>query len=156
MGIVRLYNDNNEIILIVCAYLEHVPIRTLKNRRLNPFDNVYKYLYHHGHLWVDMVTVSRIHSPLVGLLDRDCNYPLTHTIDGSLNVRFHIHTPFYNDSRLVSSHIQQSYHKVVRNLLENIPLPNETELLLFKSYAYPAIDNTLSSNEDIEIDLEEH
>ena len=51
------------------------PYTYIKNKRLNPFDDVYKYLYHDGHLWVDMVSVSRINSALIGLLDRDCNYP---------------------------------------------------------------------------------
>ena len=150
MGIIRINNNDEEIILLVCAYLEHVPLRTERQKKQNPFDNIYKYLYHHGHLWIDLITVNRMNGPLIGIYDCDCMYPIVHTIDGSLQSRYHILRPFCQDSREMGEQGLKSYNTLVTNLLNNISLPSRTELALFKCLANPI------TNDEIEVDIDEH
>jgi len=152
MGILRIHDDEDEIILLVCAYLEHLPVHTNIQRRQYPHDNIYRYLYRSGSLWVDLITVSRVNGPLIGLYDSDSmNYLIIHSIDTSKQYRFNILHPFYQDSRFITDTSKVAYDTLLNNLLTYIPLPSTNELVLFKSYAYPIIENSLDEEIDIEV-----
>jgi len=123
-------------------------------RRQNPYDNKWKYLYHHGHLWVDLITVSRVNGPVIGLYDCDCDFPLSYTIEDTKKHRYNILYPFFHDIRQVTTNTKVAYNTLVNNLLRDIPLPNRNELLLFKSYAMlsDADNNPNEYNSDLEVD----
>jgi hypothetical protein len=158
MGILRIHKEDEEVILLVCAYLQHIPSRTNIQRRQNPEDNSYKYLFHHGHLWIDLITVSRVNGPLIGFYDSDMRKPIIHTIDSSTSHRFVILRPFFQDSRHINSTTISSYKTFLNNMLCNIVLPTSNELLLFNLYAYPVKNTSLLDEYDneLELDIVEH
>ena len=107
-------------------------------------------------MWLDLITVSRVNGPVIGLDDCDGLFPLVYTIEESKKQRYHILYPFYQDSRIVSYNTKLAYTTLVNNLLSNIPLPNRNELLLFKSYAVAAVDDNdeIEYNSDLEVEGE--
>ena len=83
----------------------------------------------HGSLWVDLITVSRVNGPLIGLYDNDMIVPTSFSLDTCQHHRFTILRPFYHDSRSTTDTTNSSYKILVKNLLTQIPLPNRNELL---------------------------
>jgi hypothetical protein len=166
MGILRLFNQskNSEIILLAVAYLTKVRLNSQNQLHLIPEDNMYKYLYVHGHLWVDLVTPDRINTPLIGLLDVESPKPHIDSISESKKHRFLIHYPFFRDSTIPAfKQANQKFQILVNNLFQCIPLPNDTELMLFHAFSNNIFvsedeiqveNNNLPDEDDIEIDIE--
>jgi len=162
MGILRMYNRNSdsEIILLAVAYLTKVMLQIPNEVRMIPEDNLYKYLYVRGNLWLDLVSPDRINTPLVGLLDVESAKPHIENLSESRKHRFIIQYPNFRDSTNIRNHqANKQFRKLLNNLFTYIPLPTEIELALFKNYSLsnmslPDEEIVPLDNIDIETDVD--
>ena len=148
---------NDEHVLLLGAYMKKTRLDKNQIKQL-PYNNLYNYWYEHGSLWLDLITVNRVHGPLIGIYDSDCIYPPVHTIQGGKNQRYIIQRPFYRNSNTVPLRTKNEFNDMLENLFTNILVPEGTELELFDIFINKR--PTLHENDEIddngEIDLEEH
>jgi hypothetical protein len=63
MSIIRFYDENNsgnELIMYLISYLIHENITSNTNLRYHPMNNIYKYHFHYGALWLDLVLPEEV------------------------------------------------------------------------------------------------
>ena len=140
LATLRLYDpqDDIEIVLLACVYLEKVRLTADEKKQL-PSDNMYRYLFKgppsRRHLWVDLITVNRINGPLIGINDPDSTLPIIDSITQAKGHKFIIQRPFYRDStHKCSTKSNEEFHQLVDNLFTYIPLPDNNEFKLFSIY----------------------
>ena len=151
LATLRLYDpqDDIEIVLLACVYLEKVSL-TVDEKKQLPSDNMYRYLFKgppsRRHLWIDLITVNRINGPLIGINDPDSTLPIIDTITQAKTHKFIIQRPFFRDStHECSKKSNEEFHKLVDNLFTYIPLPDNNEFKLFSIYS----NNKLLIDENI-------
>ena len=148
-----MYNpiNDSEQILLICAYLVKCPL--IQNRlRDTPEDNIYRYLYNRGNLWLDLITVSRVRTPLI--LKHVCDsFPVIDTLRMAKEHRFSIQRPYFSDSTKADSNSVIQFNNLVRNLFSFVILPNALELRLFDLFIHGS--NT-QHDDNIELDVIEH
>jgi len=104
--------SNDEQILIIGAYLKKVKLDKRQLKQL-PYNNLYNYWYQYGNLWLDLLTINRIHGPLIGIYDCDCEYPPIHSIQGSKSQRYIIQRPFFRDSNEVPLRTKLEFNEML-------------------------------------------
>jgi hypothetical protein len=150
--------SNDEQILIIGAYLKKVKLDKRQLKQL-PYNNLYIYWYQYGNLWLDLLTINRVHGPLIGIYDCDCEYPPIHSIQGAKNQRYIIQRPFFRDSNQVPERTKLEFNEMLNSLFDNIKVPEGNELELFDIFINKrsAVGNNNEILQDVnEIDLEEH
>jgi hypothetical protein len=151
-------NSNDEHILLIGAYMKKTKLDKRQLKQL-PFNNLYNYWYEHGSLWLDLITINRVHGPLIGIYDVDCVFPPLHTIQGGKAQRYIIQRPFFRDSNKVPIRTKLEFNEGLGNLFSNVLVPEGNELELFDIFINKRTslnDNNDSIDDDNEIDLEEH
>jgi hypothetical protein len=152
-GIIRMFNpeNNQEQILLVAAYLEKCRLSQIALKD-TPEDNIYMYLYNRGNLWLDLITVSRVRTPLI--LRHVCDsFPVIDTLRLAKEHRFAIQRPFFPDSTKADSNSVSQFNNLVSNLFRIVPLPNSLELQIFNALVH---NSNIQHNDEVEIDLFEH
>ena len=149
---------NSEQVLIIGAYLTKIKLTT-KQRRQRPFDNLYKYLFsRNGDLYMDLITIDRIMSPLISFTVPESTYPLHQNLASCKNHVFIIQYPFFRDSTLtIEERAVLNFNKMVHYLFDSIPLPDVDELKLYDYFISndSTVESVIEDVDDLQ-DIEEH